>query len=169
MALVQYQQITGDGRGKAPRPPLRLGIFWEAGFSGFRGRIFASCVKDGQPAVIELIICKVLKILEGGSGINFVVNRPSAMFFIVSNPAIPATRVHPLSHINHSAPREGYFLQTLRRFCWQFSAGVTPSTPRPWAALSNDQMERARTVDDCIGHQMAIEGRQLPSMGACEG
>jgi hypothetical protein len=27
MALVQYQQITGDGLGNAPRPPLRLGAF----------------------------------------------------------------------------------------------------------------------------------------------
>ena len=25
MALVQYPQITGDGLGNAPRPPLRLG------------------------------------------------------------------------------------------------------------------------------------------------
>ena len=25
MALVQYPQITGDGLGSAPRPPLRLG------------------------------------------------------------------------------------------------------------------------------------------------
>jgi hypothetical protein len=28
MALVQYQQITGDGLGNAPRPPLRLGVKW---------------------------------------------------------------------------------------------------------------------------------------------
>jgi hypothetical protein len=30
MALVQYPQITGDGLGNAPRPPLRLGaVKWK--------------------------------------------------------------------------------------------------------------------------------------------
>jgi hypothetical protein len=30
MALVQYLQITGDGLGSAPRPPLRLGSQFRA-------------------------------------------------------------------------------------------------------------------------------------------
>jgi hypothetical protein len=32
MALVQYPQITGDGLGNAPRPPLRLGQIADLAF-----------------------------------------------------------------------------------------------------------------------------------------
>jgi len=88
---------------------------------------------------------------------------------MVRNPAIPAARVRPWPPFTMVRQGKVIFCKPLRRVCWRFSSGVNLSTATPWATLSNDQMERARTVDDGIGHQMAIEGCQLPSMGASEG
>jgi hypothetical protein len=79
-------------------------------------------VKDGRPAVIDLITCKVLKIKKGGvGGINFLVNRHSAVLFMVRNPANPTTLVHLSSSTDHCAPGEGNSPQS--RF-GGFQAGI---------------------------------------------
>jgi hypothetical protein len=48
MALVQYPQITGDGLGNAPRPPLRLGDETAADGRSSRASSFAAEDREEQ-------------------------------------------------------------------------------------------------------------------------